>query len=115
MKIFKICVYFEVDIKNKVNLFKKNLEPLIFIKKHKILSLVLLIALIIIICVNYFFANKTPIWEYAHITGQIFTNLSLGYITSFIFYILVIYLKSKKDQANIAKTVSRSIILILQE
>lgn len=89
------------------------MEPYIFIKKYKILTLFLLLSILTITVVNYALADIPQCWKYGYVTGQIFTNLAIGYIVSLLFFFLVVYLKEKKDQDNISPRISKSIIRIL--
>ena len=93
----------------------KNSEPILFLRKNLTLTLLLFLSVSVIVLVNFVFVECSPIWKYAYTTGQIFTNLSLGYIVSLIFYYLVVYKREKKDRQNISRRISKALVLILDQ
>lgn len=75
----------------------------------------LLIISIIIILTNNFLFNDTP--EFISIgyeLGQVFSNLSLAYIASYIFYLVVVVTKEEKDRKNVNSTIYRFTELLLE-
>lgn len=79
-----------------------------YIASNKILNIILLLAIMIII--SFQVSNKWPVLfnldvEVVNFYYNVLVNLSIGYITSLIFYILVIYYPEKKRKFIIrAKT-----------
>lgn len=63
---------------------------------------ILLVISIIVILINNFFFNETPEFiSIGHELGQVFSNLSLAYLASYIFYLVVVVTKEKKDKKNV--------------
>lgn len=91
------------------------MEIIKFTKKHKFLSLFFFISTTTIFLTEYLLADIPQFWKFGHTSGEILSNLALGYITSLVFYILVVYIKDLKDQRNIAPRISKAIIFILME
>jgi len=74
--------------------------------KQKTILIILLIISLSTIILNDFILNDTPeVIPNGDELGQILSRLSLAFISSFIFYLLVVVLKGKKDKANINKSV----------
>lgn len=91
------------------------MEAFKFIKRHKYLTLLFLIAIVTVFLVKYLFADVPQCWEYGHTSGEILSNIAIGYITSLVFYILVVYVKDLKDERNIAPRISKALIFIVME
>lgn len=73
---------------------------------QKLLLNSLLISSFVIILLNDFVLNEvTEIISFGNKLGALLSNLSLAYISSFIFYYIVVVLKEKKDKKNIYFTV----------
>jgi hypothetical protein len=75
------------------------------LNQRQLLNLLLFISILIIL-LNDFLLNETvEIVSFGDKFGTIASNLSLAYISSFIFYYVVVILKDKKDRKNIYFTV----------
>lgn len=75
----------------------------------------LLIISIIVILINNFLFNDTP--EFISIgyeLGQVFSNLSLAYLASYIFYLVVVVAKEEKDKKNVISTIYHLTELLLE-
>lgn len=74
--------------------------------KQKIILLSLLILSLLAVIVNdIILKNVYEIISFGSEIGQIFSNLGLAYISSYIFYILVVVLKENKDKKNVLRSV----------
>ena len=69
--------------------------------QNKLLVVLLLTSIIIIILNDFVFVEKEEIIRYGSKLGGILSNLSLAYISSFIFYYVVVEQKEKRDKKNI--------------
>lgn len=74
-------------------------------KQRIILASLLIISIIIIILNDFIFQNTSEIITIGNELGLILSNLSLAYISSYIFYILVVVLKEKKDKKNVYNSI----------
>jgi hypothetical protein len=75
------------------------------LNQRQLLNLLLFISIVIIL-LNDFLLNETfEIVSFGDELGTILSNLSLAYISSFIFYYVVVVVKDKKDKKNIYFTV----------
>jgi hypothetical protein len=74
--------------------------------KQKILLFTLLIISILIVGLNDFILKDVPeISKLGDELGAILSNLSLAYISSYIFYIVVVEIKEARDKKNILRAV----------
>jgi len=70
-------------------------------KQKTILILLLITSIIIVLCNNIIFKDTSEFFEYGSEFGFILSRLSLAYISSYIFYLLVVVLKENKNKRNI--------------
>ncbi|MGG4200790.1 hypothetical protein [Peribacillus frigoritolerans] len=61
------------------------------------------LSIIFILIIKYFWVNTTEFWEYGQETGEIIFDLSVGYISAFIFYVLDIWIPEIKEKKKINK------------
>jgi len=83
------------------------------LKQGTILRCLLLLAILIVISVNFIFNNITEIVPFGYNLGQVMSNLSLSYIASFIFYLVVVIPKEKSDKKNIYGTIYNLTTLLI--
>jgi hypothetical protein len=89
------------------NLFK-------YLKKvRRDLLLLLGVALTTHLLIEVVFNNYAGLFKGAHALGQFFSRISLAYVTSFIFYFVVVHLKSERDKENINEYVGKKVYDIL--
>lgn len=81
-------------------------------KLDKYLIFLFSLSLITYILINFFFINIEEKFKYGYETGQLFSNLSIAFFTSFIFYILTIKVKEIKDEQNIKPYLKSRLIKI---
>ncbi len=73
---------------------------------QRLILLLLLFASIAIVILNDFVLSGTPeFFKYGDELGQVLSNLSLAYISSYIFYTVVVVMKERSDNKNIHSTV----------
>lgn len=66
---------------------------------------ILILSLVIIFLNDIFLKNIPEIFFFGNEIGNILSSLSLAYISSFIFYLVVVVLKEKRDKKNIYESV----------
>tara|TARA_R110002033_G_C3807413_1_gene231810 strand:- start:81 stop:779 length:699 start_codon:yes stop_codon:yes gene_type:complete len=66
----------------------------------------LYLSILIVLLVNFIFAEINEIFEYGNEIGEIFSNLSLAYIASFIFYRIVVVEREKEIKKTVYKSVN---------
>jgi hypothetical protein len=74
--------------------------------KKKIL-IGLFFSIIIVFSVNFIFAETNEIFKYGSEIGEIFSNLSLAYIASYIFYRIVVVEREKEIKRTVYKSVNQ--------
>ncbi|WP_179354765.1 hypothetical protein [Winogradskyella vidalii] len=74
--------------------------------KKKIL-LGLYISILIVFLVNFIFAETNELFIYGAEIGEIFSNLSLAYIASYIFYRIVVVEREKEIRKTVYKSVNQ--------
>jgi len=87
-------------------------EPSVLLTMKKkteniLLTALLILSIITIISVKILFANEPEKWDYGYETGEIFYNLSLAYIASLIFYLIVVTIPNQRNKKNINEHASR--------
>ncbi|MDO9552257.1 hypothetical protein [Rhodonellum sp.] len=75
------------------------------LNQRQLLNLILLASIVTILLNDFLFNEMTEIVSFGDELGMVLSNLSLAYISSFIFYYVVVVLKEKKDKKNIYFTV----------
>lgn len=76
-----------------------------FLNQRQLLNLLLLASIVTILLIDFLFNEMTEIVSFGYELGMVLSNLSLAYISSFIFYYVIVVLKEKKDKKNIYFTV----------
>lgn len=66
------------------------------------LTIGLFIAIMVIVCVNFLFKETPEFFKGGYQCGQILSNLSLAYIASIIFYLIVNVVKENHDKKNVS-------------
>lgn len=77
---------------------KKNFQK-------QLLKSLLVISILIIITNDFVLEDITEIVSFGHELGNVLSNLSMAFISSYIFYYVVVVLKERKDKLNINITV----------
>ncbi|MBJ2125857.1 hypothetical protein [Flavobacterium sp. IB48] len=75
------------------------------INQKQLLNLLLAVSFVIILLNDFFLSETSEIVPFGDELGSVLSNLSLAYISSFIFYCVVVVLKEKRDKKNIYFTV----------
>jgi hypothetical protein len=75
------------------------------IKQNSILIFLLAISILIVLLNDILLADTQEIFSFGDELGQILSNLSLAYISSYIFYYVVVVIKERQDKRNIYFTV----------
>lgn len=73
--------------------------------QKQILYILLSVSVIITLCTNLIFNDIVEFFSRGYEIGNILSNLSLAYISSFIFYLVVVKHQENKDKRNIYSTV----------
>lgn len=74
--------------------------------KQKIILFTILAISVLIVIANDFILKDIPeIFDIGYELGSVFSNLSLAYISSYIFYLLVVVTKEAKDKKNVLRSV----------
>ena len=84
-----------------------------FIKVRKDLLFLLLISLCTYFLIEFWFINYDELFPGAHKVGRFFSNLSISYISAFIFYFIVVHVKSEKDKEDINEFVGIKVYSII--
>ena len=71
------------------------------LKQKQILKILLVVAIINVISIEFLLAEIPERVYYGNKIGLIVSRLSLGYISSYIFYLVVVVMKQQKDKKNI--------------
>lgn len=71
------------------------------LSQRYILLLLLFLSFIIVLLNDFLLSEIPEYFKYGNKLGQVLSNLSLAYISSYIFYYVVVVLKEKKDKKNI--------------
>ncbi|WP_301171048.1 hypothetical protein [Brevibacillus nitrificans] len=77
------------------------------------LSILSIIALFSIFVVKYLWAHEPQFWKYGVATGDVVFNLSVGYISAFIFYVIDVWIPRKKEQERINNRIAVPLSRIL--
>lgn len=72
-----------------------------FIKVRKDLLILLGLALITYVAIEFWLVDYQELFKGANKWGQFASKLSISYISAFIFYFIVVHIKSEKDKENI--------------
>jgi hypothetical protein len=77
------------------------------IKLHQkqLLNFLLLISILIILLNDFLLSQTIEVFKFGSELGKLLSNLSLAYISSFIFYYVVVVMKENRDKKNIYLTV----------
>lgn len=84
-----------------------------FLKVRKDLLFLLLIAICTYVLIDFWFVHYNELFYGAYEVGQFFSKLSLSYISAFIFYFIVVHIKSEKDKENINEFVGHKVYSII--
>jgi len=78
------------------------------------LFVIFLFCILIVLWINF---NLFPLFETSYVEyyeiNNLITTIALSYITSFIFYFIIVYLKELKDKKNSEKFVKRKVVEII--
>lgn len=73
--------------------------------QKQILNILLVLSIIIVLCNNVLLNDIPEFFSKGSEIGNILSNLSLAYIASFIFYLVVVKYQENKDKKNIYSTI----------
>ncbi|MEK5272566.1 hypothetical protein NSR00_17795 [Aeribacillus sp. FSL K6-8394] len=68
---------------------------------RKLLVFFVFLSIVCILVIKYFWANTPEWWEYGEETGDVLFDLSVGYISAFIFYLIDIWIPEIKEKNKI--------------
>ena len=77
------------------------------------LKYILYTALFLYILIEFFLSEYSEIFPFGYKIGQLISKLSISYISAFIFYFIVVHIKSEKDKENINEYVGHKIYSII--
>jgi len=80
-----------------------------------VLNVLLLLSIISVVIIEFYLNNINEIFRGGHILGEIVVNLSLAFIASYIFYFVVVHIKTQKDKTIIHKHVHIKIGIIISD
>lgn len=72
-----------------------------FLKVRKDLLVLLAISFLTYFIIEFWLNNYSEIFKGASKIGQLFSSLSISYISAFIFYFIVVHIKNERDKENI--------------
>lgn len=84
-----------------------------FLRVRRSLLLLLILAFVTYISIEFIFNNYTEIFKGANKIGQLFSKLSVSYISAFIFYFIVVHIKSESDKENVNEFIGQLVNDIL--
>lgn len=84
-----------------------------FINVRKDLLLLFFIAFVTYLLIELGFNNYSEIFRGANKIGQFVSKLCISYVSSFIFYFIVVHIKNEKDKKNINRRISREASMII--
>ena len=80
---------------------------------RKDLKLLLFLAFGLYLSIEFVFNNYPEIFTNANKVGQLFSKLSISYISAFIFYFVVVHIKNENDKENINEYVGHKVYAII--
>ena len=86
---------------------------ILFRTLRKDITILFFICLATIICIDFWLINIPEKFTYGAKIGVIVEKLSLSYISAFIFYFLVVHIKTQKDKANIYTYVNKKVNMVI--
>lgn len=84
------------------------------IRVNKALLFGLIAVIITYFLIELVLNSYSEIFPGAHVIGQFFSILSISYIASFIFYFIVVHIKSEADKENINEYVGQKVYSIIR-
>lgn len=84
-----------------------------FLTTRKDLKILLLLAICIYFLIEFLLKRYTELFEGGYEVGQFFSKLSISYISAFIFYFIVVHIKSQRDKENIYEWVGPKVYSII--
>lgn len=79
------------------------------------LNVLLFLSIISVITIELYLNNINEIFRGGHILGEVVVNLSLAFIASYIFYLIVVHIKTQKDKEIIHKHIHIKIGAIISD
>ena len=86
---------------------------LYFRKVKKELKVLFFFSIVLYFIIELWLRNYPELFHGAGKVGDFFSRLSLSYISAFIFYFLVVHIKSQKDKENINEFVGHEVYQII--
>jgi len=84
-----------------------------FLKVRPVLLYLLAGAVLAYISIEFIFTNYTELFKGANKLGQLVSKLSVSYMSAFLFYFIVVHIKSEKDKENINEYVGLKVYSII--
>jgi hypothetical protein len=84
-----------------------------FLKVKKGLLVLLALSFLTYFVIELWLNNYSELFKGASKVGQLFSSLAISYISAFIFYFVVVHIKSEKDKENINEYVGFKVYSIL--
>ena len=86
-----------------------------FLTTRKDLKALLLIAFITYFLIELLLNRYTELFDGGFEIGQFFSNLSISYISAFIFYFIVVQIKTQKDKENVNEWIGHKVYSIITD
>lgn len=74
-------------------------------KQNRILIILLILSIIIVLITNIIFNDTEELFPKGSELGNVLSNLSLAYISSYIFYLVIVKFQESRDKKNIYSTI----------
>lgn len=84
-----------------------------FLKVRLDLKILLALAIITYFLIELLFNNYSELFNGASKIGHFFSELSISYISAFVFYFIVVHIKNEKDKYNINEFVGHEVYSII--
>ena len=68
---------------------------------HILLLLFLSISIVSILIINFFLGDIKEFWNYGEEIGSVISDLSVGYIAAFIFYVIDIWIPERNTRKKV--------------
>ncbi len=84
-----------------------------FIRLETLLFVLSALSLLCIFLVNFILLKYPSCWKWGYETGQFFSAISYGYLSSYVFYFIVVFRKQESDKINLSIRISKMGMLII--
>lgn len=73
-----------------------------FIRKYRTLFILFCISLVAVLLINFPLSSIEEFFQYGSEIGKFIYDISIGYMVSYFFFYLVVFLKEEKDKGNVS-------------